>query len=83
MTYYQNTINEMVSIILEKKLPYGNTIIIGNNSSGKSELLKRLLQKSDFGHWFIDKIKNYPPEKVLRICEKIYINYQLQHIVMN
>ena len=39
MTYYQNTINEMVSIILEKKLPYDNTIIIGNNSSGKSELL--------------------------------------------
>ena len=32
---------------------------------------------------FIDKIKNYPPEKVLRICEKIYINYQLQHITKN
>lgn len=29
---------------------------------------------------FIDKIKAYPPEKVLKICEKIYINYQLRHI---
>lgn len=32
---------------------------------------------------FIEKIRNYPPEKVLRICEKIYINYQLQHITKN
>lgn len=29
---------------------------------------------------FIEKIKTYPPEKVLKICEKIYINYQLRHI---
>ena len=32
---------------------------------------------------FIDKIKNYPPEKVVRICETIYINYQLQHVTKN
>ncbi len=60
MTFYQNTINEMVSIILEKKLPYENTIIIGNNSSGKSELLKRLLLKSGFEHWYlIDSVNRY------------------------
>lgn len=60
MTYYQNTINEMVSIILEKKLPYENTIIIGNNSSGKSELLKKLLLKSGFEHWYlIDSVNRY------------------------
>ena len=60
MTYYQNTINEMVSIIVEKKLPYENTIIIGNNSSGKSVLLKRLLQKSGFEHWYlIDSVNRY------------------------
>lgn len=60
MTYYQNTINEMVSIIMEKQLPYETTIMIGNNSSGKSELLKRLLLQSDFGHWYlIDSVNRY------------------------
>lgn len=82
MTYYQNTINEMVSIILEKKLPYDNTIIIGNNSSGKSELLKRLLLKSGFEHWYlIDSVNRYfnigqifkKPEKTadIQFSEKI------------
>lgn len=60
MTYYQSTINEVVSIILEKKLPYDNTIIIGNNSSGKSELLKSVLLKSGFEHWYlIDSVNRY------------------------
>jgi ABC-type cobalamin/Fe3+-siderophores transport system ATPase subunit len=60
MTYYQNTINEMVHVILEKELPYENFIVIGNNSSGKSELLRRLLLKSDFGHWyFIDSVNRF------------------------
>lgn len=82
MTYYQNTINEMVSIILEKELPYDNTIIIGNNSSGKSELLKRLLLKSGFEHWYlIDSVNRYfnigqifkKPEKTadIQFSEKI------------
>lgn len=30
---------------------------------------------------FIEKIKEYSADKVLGICEKIYINYQLRHIV--
>ncbi len=59
MTYCQNTINEMVSIILTKKLPYENTIIIGNNSSGKSELLKRLLLKS---------ASSYNKELIMNVC---------------
>ena len=60
MTYYQNTINEMVHIILEKELPYENYIVIGNNSSGKSELLRRLLLKSDCGDWyFIDSVNRF------------------------
>lgn len=29
---------------------------------------------------FIENIKTYPPEQVLKICEKIYINYQIRHI---
>jgi len=30
---------------------------------------------------FVEKIKEYSPEEVLKICEKIYINYQLLHII--
>lgn len=60
MMFYQNTINEMVNIILENELPYRNTIIIGNNSSGKSELLKRLLLKSNFENWYlIDSVNRF------------------------
>lgn len=29
---------------------------------------------------FVEKIKEYSSEEVLKICEKIYINYQLRHI---
>lgn len=29
---------------------------------------------------FVEKLKGYSQEEVLRICERIYINYQLRHI---
>ena len=45
---YQSTINELTDMIQGNALPHKNTIIIGNNSSGKSELLKRLFIKSGF-----------------------------------
>ena len=48
MVCYQNMMNELADIILENKLQYHDTIIIGNNSSGKSELLKTILFKTDF-----------------------------------
>ncbi len=30
---------------------------------------------------FVENIKNYSQEMILKICEKIYINYQLRHII--
>ena len=30
---------------------------------------------------FVNRIKDYSPQQVLKICEKIYINYQLRHII--
>lgn len=60
MACYQNTINELIRIIKENKLPYQNTIIIGNNSSGKSELLKKLILQSGFHKWYlIDSVNRY------------------------
>lgn len=32
---------------------------------------------------FVEKIKGYSTEDVLKICENIYINYQLRHIIRN
>jgi len=57
---YQNTINELIHIILGNELPYNNTIIIGNNSSGKSDLLKQLLMKTSSENWYlIDSVNRY------------------------
>ncbi len=30
---------------------------------------------------FVEKLNGYSPAEVLKVCEKIYINYQLRHIV--
>ena len=60
MVCYQNMMNELADIILENKLQYHDTIIIGNNSSGKSELLKTILFKTDFENWYlIDSVNRY------------------------
>lgn len=57
---YQSTINELTDMIQGNALPHKNTIIIGNNSSGKSELLKRLFIKSGFLSWYlIDSVNRY------------------------
>lgn len=57
---YQSTINELTDMIQGNSLAHKNTIIIGNNSSGKSELLKRLLIKAGFSDWYlIDSVNRY------------------------
>lgn len=40
---YQTMLMEIKNKILNKELKHRNTIIVGDNSSGKSELLKQLL----------------------------------------
>lgn len=60
MVYYQNVMNELTELIRKNKLPYENTIFIGNNSSGKSELLKRLIIKDSSRNWYlIDSVNRY------------------------
>lgn len=60
MTCYQDMMNELSDMILKHKLQYDNTIIIGNNSSGKSELLKSILLKAGSENWYlIDSVNRY------------------------
>lgn len=52
--------NELIGFLQKRELPYSDTILIGDNSSGKSELLKRLLMKSGFSQWYlIDSVNRY------------------------
>ncbi len=60
MACYQNMMNELSDIILKHKLKFDNTIIIGDNSSGKSELLKNVLVKDGAKNWYlIDSVNRY------------------------
>lgn len=43
MNTYQSIIDELTDLILKNKMRYSDTIIIGENSIGKSDLLKKLV----------------------------------------
>jgi len=56
---------EIKDKILNKKLKYKNTIIVGDNSSGKSEILRQLLIDQESGYYFIDSVnRSFNYEKV-------------------
>ena len=60
MAYYQNTIDELTSLLLRNEMAYNSTIVIGDNSSGKSEQLKSLLRKADSQKWYlVDSVNRY------------------------
>ena len=55
MNTYQNIIRELTDLILEGKMKYSDTIIIGENSIGKSDLLKNLMNHRRFSNmYFMD-----------------------------
>lgn len=53
---YLNMLEEICNKILNDKLKYKNSIIIGDNSSGKSELIKLIFSKQIDGYYFIDSV---------------------------
>lgn len=53
---YQNMLKEIRNKIINNQLKYKNTIIIGDNSSGKSEVLKSLFEDNKEGYYFIDSV---------------------------
>lgn len=58
MKFYQDSIRVIMNKIIESELPYEHTIIIGDNSSGKSLLLNLLVksQKDSQNIYFIDAV---------------------------
>lgn len=55
MNTYQRTINELTHLIIQNKMKYSDTIIIGENSIGKSDLLKELVKNRKFNNmYFMD-----------------------------
>lgn len=57
MNSFQDNINSLTETILARELPYKNTIIIGENASGKSQICKNIIQQSNDGeYYFIDTV---------------------------
>lgn len=57
MNSYQNMIKSLVDKIWDGQLKYQNTILIGDNSIGKSDVLRELLKKDkNGGIYFLDAV---------------------------
>lgn len=62
MKFYQNILVDAKNILLQRKMKYTHTILIGENSSGKSEVLREyveemLSRKNDI--YYIDSVNRY------------------------
>ena len=53
---YQTMLKEVKNKILNDEFKHKNSIIIGDNASGKSELIKQLLTMTEEGYYFIDSV---------------------------
>ena len=72
---YQAMLMEIKNKILNNEFKYRNTIIVGDNSSGKSEILKQILSTHENGYYFIDSInRSFNYEKV-RKTEDLFETY--------
>lgn len=57
MSSYQKMIDSVTETILKKELPYRNTIILGENASGKSKILWNIMNKrNENEYYFIDSV---------------------------
>ena len=88
-TDYNNMLMEIKNKIINENLKYNNSIIIGDNSSGKSELLKMYLNESKAECYFIDSVnRTFDYEKVTKrnIENEEYknvINYRIKENIFN
>lgn len=89
ITSYNNMLKEIKYKIENEKLKYKNTIIIGDNSSGKSELLRNILLDKKEGYYFIDSVNrsfNYEKIENTQQVRDTYINvleYRLEENIFN
>ena len=73
MRFGQNLLNDISEKILKCELPYEDTIIIGDNSIGKSLLLKLFLEKMEDNKliYFIDAVnRTFDVTKITKKIEK-------------
>lgn len=79
MNNYQSMLSNLSKKIIENKFPYSNTILMGDNSIGKSELLRNLIQcdKTKSGAiYYLDAVnRQFSPEKVDFIRKEKKIPY--------
>lgn len=60
MKSYQRMIERLVKILTEDNLPYRDSIIIGDNSSGKSDVLQKIILADEKGkYYFVDAVNRY------------------------
>ena len=76
MNNYQDMLSNIADKILNKQLKFKDTILIGDNSIGKSDLLKELLMYSKDGEiYYLDTVnRRYLVEKVEFEREKKNLN---------
>lgn len=53
MKSYQRMIERLVKILTEDNLPYRDSIIIGDNSSGKSDVLQKIILADEKGKYYL------------------------------
>lgn len=62
---YQNMLIEISNKIIKNQFIHSNSVIIGDNSAGKSELLKKILEQNIDGYYFIDSVnRSFDYEKI-------------------
>lgn len=60
MKSYQTMLDRVCNSIISGNLEYKDTIIIGDNSSGKSDVLRQLVQNDkEEKFYFIDAVNRY------------------------
>lgn len=57
MTCYQAMVSDLCEKMIGEQLPYKDTILLGDNSSGKSDVLKGVIENGDRRkYYFIDAV---------------------------
>ena len=73
MKFGLERINEITEKMVKKELPYIDNIVIGENSSGKSLLLKKFIEKcqQNSNVYFIDAVnRGFDVKKASKIKDK-------------
>ena len=76
---YKNILTAVTNKIHESSLSHKDTIIIGDNSSGKSEILRNLVNSSFNKYYFIDAInRTFDSSKIMN--KEIILNTKFENI---